>query len=243
MNNVDIHFTQQLEITKTDLSTVKYEELQTQTLTVYVFDSEDLPESEISQLAEIYLHHNEKVLLTKRRHLQAKREYIATRYLLKQHVSKCLQIPFEHLSVLFSDKEKLLQVYNNNQLIPLSCCISHSRGLVAVAITNTMNELGIDIEKIMTTRSLTPIAKRYFHKQELQVCAPKDNAALYRLWTLKEALAKATRQPIAKMLSENVFAYNQRYNFRSGMIGEFDLSVITKQPLSDKLEVKLIPII
>lgn len=240
MNNIDKHFTDQLNIIQTSTLEVNQQETPNQALFVYLFDSNNISNDLAESLCKSYLHDNELPIFAKRKQPQAQREYLATRLLLKQHVSQHLAIPFAQLSVLFSDAEKQLQIYNGGERLPVSACISHSHGFVSVAITHTKVALGIDIEKIIPTRSLAKVAKRYYHEQELQACSINNETALYRIWTLKEALAKAIRQPIAKVLKKNVFDYSQQFDFCSGIVEGFDLSIMTNKDLISLYKVYLI---
>ena len=240
MNNIEIHFTDQLKLIQSQTLMANKQADLKQALFIYVFNSKTLSDKDVAHLATECLHPNEQTIFAKRKHAQAQREYLATRFLLKQHLSQYLTTPFAQLSVLFSESEKLLQVYDNDQLLSMSTCISHSHGHVAIAICHTNTALGIDIEKIIPQRKISAVAKRFYHEQELEICATKDETALYRLWTLKEALAKTIRQPIAKILGQNIFGYKPQYAFRSGKVGEFDLSIITAEKLPKQIEVQLI---
>ena len=53
----------------------------------------------------------------------------------------------------------------------------------------------------------------------------------YRIWTLKEALAKAVKQPIARLLSQHIAPMLAPYTVISGQYLDFDLSLITDLPL------------
>lgn len=72
--------------------------------------------------------------------------------------------------------------------------LSHTPGLVAVAVSDGI-ELGLDVEALDPTHADLDTAKAFAHPAELRELAPSAPdfiAAFYRLWTRKEALAKAT---------------------------------------------------
>jgi 4'-phosphopantetheinyl transferase len=73
--------------------------------------------------------------------------------------------------------------------------ISHTRGLVACAVTRG-HEIGVDVEAWDRLRSGRDIAARFFTPDEVALirAAPLAEEAItfFRLWTLKEAVMKAT---------------------------------------------------
>lgn len=205
---------------------------------IFIFNSNLINDKSISVLAESYLKKNEMNLFNKRKKQQAQKEYIATRTIIKQYFSALLSLPFSSLSVLFDDNCKLLKVYHDNTALPVCCCISHSSGYVAVAVTQTQCKLGIDLERVSKKRNLTRIANQYFHTRELEICKNRNERSFYRLWTLKEALAKATCRSIVQILSENIFEYDRKFSLRSGHIDTFDLSIICDHSLPPIIDVQ-----
>lgn len=227
---------------------------------VYLFNSNTIDSELLAELAARYLHPREHAIFNKRKQLQAKQEYLASRFIIKTYASHSLGYDFESLYVLFDDKDTCLKVYHQNETVPLYCCISHSHGQVLVACAlaslntrvtkdtsaeNTIN-IGIDLEWISTKRTLDRVATHYYHNAELNACIAQatldsdgiekldktlHSKALYRVWTLKEALAKAIRQPIAKLLRDNVFALCQPWYVQSGIYEYnervFDVSIIS----------------
>jgi 4'-phosphopantetheinyl transferase len=78
--------------------------------------------------------------------------------------------------------------------------LSHSGryGLLGISATN---EVGLDIEEVRNVPSLTDTARHFFRPKEWealrQLSADQFVAAFCRLWTLKEAAAKAVGQNLA----------------------------------------------
>ena len=224
---------------------------------VYLFNSNTIDSEQLTALAEHHLHPREQAVFAKRKQLQAQQEYLASRFIIKTYASQYLGYSFESLYVLFDSKDTCLKVYHQDEAISLHCCISHSRGHVLIALlptkkitTNQGIKLGVDLEWISTKRSLDKVAKHYYHSEELRACmAQAVNAkALYRIWTLKEALAKAIKQPMAKLLRDNVFDYCQPLNVQSGSYqhtdgecGEvFDISIISNIKLTNHTNIKIL---
>lgn len=68
--------------------------------------------------------------------------------------------------------------------------LSHSATLALVGITD-LGEIGVDLEYRAPRRSIFEIAAYAFGPQEQQVVKSFGLGAFYRIWTLREALAKA----------------------------------------------------
>lgn len=72
--------------------------------------------------------------------------------------------------------------------------ISHTRGLVAVAMT-IGNDVGLDVERLDADRMSMDLASRFFAAAEVdylrRLRAGRQQEAMFALWTLKEAYIKA----------------------------------------------------
>lgn len=72
--------------------------------------------------------------------------------------------------------------------------LTHTQGLVAVAVSNGL-DLGLDAEWHDPTHATLDTAQAFAHPAELRAFDPESASFVrdfYRLWTRKEALAKAT---------------------------------------------------
>lgn len=278
MPDTAVFFSQRLTFTShADFPSNAASDSRTGAIDAYLFNSNTIESEQITALAKQYLHPHEQVIFAKRKQLQAKQEYLASRFIIKTYASEHLGYDFDALCVLFDDKDSCLNVYHHDEIISLRCCISHSHGQVLIALVSTKNmsttnqatipaiKLGVDLEWISTKRSLAKVAKHYYHAQELQACLAQieddvedsTNAeeiakavhamAWYRIWTLKEALAKAIKQPIAKLLRDNVFESCQPLNVYSGCYEvankehgkAFDLSIISDIELTDNANIHI----
>ena len=74
--------------------------------------------------------------------------------------------------------------------------ISHSRGWIACAATE-IGPLGIDIERQRPGRDHAGIAAMAFGPREVARTCNSGIGAFYRIWTLREAIAKARGQGLA----------------------------------------------
>jgi 4'-phosphopantetheinyl transferase len=93
----------------------------------------------------------------------------------------------------------------------LSFNLSHTRGLVACAIT-TSAEIGIDVELMEQRRAGLDIAAHYFSAAEVKLLHAMPPAqqmqTFFRLWTLKEALIKTTGEGLQRALDSFSFAFD-----------------------------------
>ncbi len=87
--------------------------------------------------------------------------------------------------------------------------ISHSRDCLLIAVSRT-STLGVDVEVIHPLSSMEAMARRCFAAQELAYwsgIAQEDRTGVFfRLWTLKEALMKATGRGLGLGTKRCVFA-------------------------------------
>jgi len=74
---------------------------------------------------------------------------------------------------------------------PPCISISHSGSMVACALSRS-GRVGVDIERARAARPIAAIADSVFGPDEQERVARQGAAEFYRIWTLREALAKAT---------------------------------------------------
>jgi 4'-phosphopantetheinyl transferase len=86
--------------------------------------------------------------------------------------------------------------------------LSHTRGLVACAITSG-TPVGVDVEHADPSFDYTAIASRYLTHHEIRQidsCPPLDRATrFFEIWSLKEAYAKATRRGLFEGMRDTGF--------------------------------------
>jgi len=86
----------------------------------------------------------------------------------------------------------------------LSFNLSHTRGLIAVAVARG-REVGIDVEWLDRPVRASSLARRYFNEPELEELrsAPESARArrFLRLWTRREAHAKMTGEGLSRALA------------------------------------------
>jgi 4'-phosphopantetheinyl transferase len=74
---------------------------------------------------------------------------------------------------------------------PIEIAISHSHQLVTCAITD-MGPIGIDVEYCVPDRSFAGIAMTAFGEREHHAVSTGGLETFYKIWSLREALAKAS---------------------------------------------------
>jgi 4'-phosphopantetheinyl transferase len=79
-----------------------------------------------------------------------------------------------------------------------SISLAHSSGWVAIAASNA-GAIGIDIEAHRPRRNFSGIAATAFGPDEQRLVAADGAASFYRIWTLREAMAKASGEGIAEV--------------------------------------------
>ena len=96
--------------------------------------------------------------------------------------------------------------------------ISHSKGYVAIAFSNSLTELGIDVEKIENKdlSFLTKISKKF---------NGKNTEELYNLWTMHEATIKALNLNVFKDNSQVFYGITKTFE---NLDGKFSLSIYNK---------------
>jgi 4'-phosphopantetheinyl transferase len=92
---------------------------------------------------------------------------------------------------------------------PIRFNISHTRGLVAVAVT-IENDVGLDVETLEGGRLGLDLASRFFATPEVEYLralpAERLQEALFAFWTLKEAYIKAVGRGLSVPLDAFCFA-------------------------------------
>lgn len=192
-----------------------------------------------------YLSSFELNVINRRKHPQAKQEYLATRlalkYLVKTASAAYACVKLCDISSEFNFNNNKLELHIKNTTEVISCCISHSHGFIGAALNVAATPFGFDIEKVSLKRPFNKLAKHFYHPGEVSLITDADNVTtqaqhFFRIWTLKEALAKATSRPIAKLLSPNVFneLNTLELSASSNTVIEthndmFDISVVAKK--------------
>jgi len=84
---------------------------------------------------------------------------------------------------------------------PVYCSLSHKSGFIAAAYSTTRN-IGIDVENLRTSKSYQRI--RDYYKNGFLAGSSLTKQAFFRQWTLAEAVAKASGEPLLKVLEQSL---------------------------------------
>lgn len=202
-------------------------------------DSNQITEEDLIGLAPNWLHLEELAVLEKRKHITAQREFLVSRVIIKTAIAKFSDLSYPDMTVLFDTADTCLKVSYRGQPLPVQVCISHSRGYVMVAISKKTTRLGVDMELFQTCRPVEKLAAHFYHPNELQLIKTNGLNDFYRIWTLKEALAKASKRPIVQLLRENVFEQLQGLDCISGTYQGYDISLVA-DTLPGQVEIQVL---
>lgn len=140
-----------------------------------------LDESERARAARLHFEHDQRDFLAAH----------ALRRLCLAHYLGCAPQSLRFVADA-NGKPRLVDV---PPLLALEFNLSHTRGLVACAVT-VGRACGVDVERIRPMRDMAGVARTVFSEEERSFLAAAGNeapeGAFFSLWTLKEAYVKAT---------------------------------------------------
>ncbi|WP_424361135.1 4'-phosphopantetheinyl transferase family protein [Methylocystis parvus] len=126
--------------------------------------------------------------------------YVAAHGLLRVELSRRVDLPPQEwrFGVRAHGKPYLLDPPRD-----LRFNMSHTRGMVAVALAEGV-EIGVDVEPSDRRAESMKLAKRFFAPEEVALLAAVEGEArrdmFFAIWTLKEAVVKATGQGLSRAL-------------------------------------------
>lgn len=130
------------------------------------------------------------------------RNFVLSRMLLRHLLATHAGLPPEALRFARAASGRLLLAGSG----PWEISLSHGDGLVAAVVANA--PCGVDIERPRATR-VARVAQRYFAPAEAEWLRTRDSITaerdFFRLWTLKEACAKALGQGLADNMARLAF--------------------------------------
>jgi 4'-phosphopantetheinyl transferase len=130
-----------------------------------------------------------------------RRQSLAGRALLRQLLEAEAGIPRERCCIVPDRNGKPAVRLGGTQQMPY-VSISHSRDRVACAIT-AFGSVGVDVEYCATERAADRIAAATFGPHERRTVEAAGAMAFYRLWTLREATAKALGRGVLELEGEH----------------------------------------
>lgn len=198
-----------------------------------LYNANNINESNIAFLTEKYLHDNEKIIIERRKKIVAKKEYIASRFLIKTYIAQRLNISYQALQLTFDEKASKLKAIYKNKSLALNVSLAHSKGLIFFGITEGETELGVDIEYHNPVRNTQALINAYFHPEEIELLHKGHSTSFYSLWTLKEALAKLTTKTVLEVLGENTMQSLAHYHYTTAQYDQFNLAIVQTSPIAE----------
>lgn len=143
-----------------------------------------------------------------------RKRYLVTRAMVRMVLSRYARIAPEHWA--FSKNaygrpaiaDAIVEA--EAQARGLSFNLSHTRGLIALAVTRG-RELGIDVENIATRAVSLDVAERFFSPIEVAelacVAADRQQDRFFEYWTLKESYIKARGMGLSLPLDRFSFSF------------------------------------
>jgi 4'-phosphopantetheinyl transferase len=113
------------------------------------------------------------------------------RLLLRQMVGRITELDDDQFCIAAEPSGRLAVTLKNAPARGIFVSLSHSGALLACTATSA-GPIGIDLEKPRSDRNVAGIAGAAFGPAEIRRCADEGQHGFYRIWTLREAMAKAT---------------------------------------------------
>ena len=196
-----------------------------------LFDSSLISDFNCPFLAHQHLHQNEYLIFKKRKKIRSQKEYIASRYMIKSIVAKWHGCSYEMLYVGFDESNNRLEVFKGLERLPYCISVSHSRGLVLVTVTRGNIQVGADLEYIDRTRQTSQLVNHFFHPKEKEWIELNDNSGFYKLWTLKEAIAKIRGQSVMAVIEEDTSKLIQSFHSVEANYKDFAFAIVTSKSI------------
>jgi 4'-phosphopantetheinyl transferase len=179
-------------------------------LRVAVLDTACLTAADILAMSSL-LDDRESAAAASIRSMPHRNDFIAAHFLLRRILEDSLGIACERWS--FGATELGRPVVTAPPMMSrLRISLSHTRGLVAVAIARGY-EVGVDVERTSTDAARFDISDRFFAPDEAAYLRALDPAAALNdftvLWTLKEAFAKAIGKGFSQAFRSFSFALSE----------------------------------
>ncbi|WP_440876508.1 4'-phosphopantetheinyl transferase family protein [Thalassotalea sp. PLHSN55] len=132
---------------------------------------------------------------------KAQQQFLASRGFIKYHLAKHFSKTTNDIELVFDYENKLIKAIHSGCFLAW-VSLSHSGTHIAIAYSRSISaRLGIDIECLARERDFLALAEISFSTNEQRQVAGADNlkCAFYSYWTVKEALAKATKTPLTQL--------------------------------------------
>jgi 4'-phosphopantetheinyl transferase len=156
---------------------------------------------------ELFLSDSELVILEKIKNSKRKKQFLYSRFFLKQRLSEILALnPSEIKFSLQGEGKPVLDLGSAVGKKSIDFNISHTGDLILIGISE-YGKIGVDIELFRQSKHLQKIAERLFSAAEndyLNSLQDKSDTAVAftKIWSAKEALVKTFAGGVLKHASE-----------------------------------------
>jgi len=200
---------------------------------LFLIDCKNIIPGNFHDLIAAYLCSAETQIINRRNNLQAKQQYLASRYAIKTLIAQHSSLNYADLSIVFIKKTNLLTAFYQQQQLTYNICIAHSHSKVIIAINNCGIKSGVDIEKKKPNRNTLKLAEHFYHPKEQILIKDAGADAFYALWTLKEAYSKLSNKPLLSLLDKDIHAkLSDKFVFKRSF-ENYTLSVVSDSPNSE----------
>lgn len=151
------------------------------------------------ELAQTYLSKFELERFKRYKSFKNQSQFLLSRAVIKKLYHN-LPVSMNEITLNFETEHSCLILPQHDEK-SLYVSLSHSQSELAFIVSDKTTKVGIDIEWTQKKRDIKTIANEYFSNSESEKMTTQK---FYRLWTLKEALAKATGRDLAGLLRKNV---------------------------------------
>jgi 4'-phosphopantetheinyl transferase len=163
----------------------------------------DLGSPESEQLIADFLTPADHGAVERHRRPHRRHQSLVGRALLRRLLENEAGLPRQVCSIAYDHNGRPALCSHRMQLT-IDISVTHSRDRVACAIT-VFGLVGIDIEYRSAHRAADRIAQASFGPSERRAVEAAAAAAFYRLWTLREAMAKALGQSLLQLPTHQDF--------------------------------------
>lgn len=173
-----------------------------------------------------FLSAEEATMLSGRTHQNKRKEFIISRYLIKQALGFSPE-NFNLLTVRYSPEHNSVIVSKEKELISY-LSLSHSGNFIAFVFSNTVNQVGLDIE-VIKERDFESLSNTAYSSDDIRLLANSNEKkkAFYQLWTSKEAVAKLTGEDLTQVLKQSDYKLQKSYNLSFLCNAEYAITLAT----------------
>lgn len=156
----------------------------------------------------------EKYAFKRKKSLKSKNQYLASRGVIKCHLSRHFKVDQDSIALCFDQELQLIVAYQRT--VPLAwLSLSHSGSFVCMLYSETpTSQIGVDIEDANKQRDFMSLAEISLSEQEHKQVIESSNTCLsfYSHWTIKESISKASNLALTSVFQKSSESILKEYN-------------------------------